>query len=100
MNETRINPTASFKFIFFSLAAATSAPSAWPEHETHTYTPMHSESSYGSRETVSAFDPSFTSEDFARELTAIYASLLESQEPLGAEFEAVWEANIPEMYES
>ncbi len=38
--------------------------------------------------------------DFAREIAEIYAKLLEGQEPLGPEFEAVWDANVRTLYES
>ena len=41
-----------------------------------------------------------TAQDFGREIAAVYASLSEGQEPLGAEFEAVWDANVADLYES
>lgn len=37
---------------------------------------------------------------FASEIAKIYAVLLDGQEPLGAEFEAVWEANVDQLYET
>ena len=30
----------------------------------------------------------------------VYASMLQGQEPLGAEFEAIWDANVAGLYES
>lgn len=32
-------------------------------------------------------------------LAEIYAGLAKDQEPLGAEFEAVWDANVDDLYE-
>jgi hypothetical protein len=40
-----------------------------------------------------------TTANFANGLAAIYASLSERQEPLGPEFEAVWDANVDKLYE-
>lgn len=33
------------------------------------------------------------------DLAAVYASLSEGQQPLGADFEAVWDANAEKLYE-
>ncbi len=38
--------------------------------------------------------------DFERELAGIFASLREGQEPLGPEFEAIWEENLDALYQS
>lgn len=37
-------------------------------------------------------------QEFAAELAKIYADLLAKQQPLGKEFEAVWEANLDKLY--
>ena len=39
-------------------------------------------------------------EEFAREIASVFAALSDAQEPLGAEFEAVWDANEESLYES
>lgn len=49
--------------------------------------------------TVYATPPAATG-DMERELTAIAADLAAKQEPLGAEFEAIWDANADKLYES
>lgn len=41
-----------------------------------------------------------TSHDFAQEIASIFAFLSEGQEPLGAEFEAVWDRNLDSLYQS
>ncbi len=38
--------------------------------------------------------------EFAEKMAAIYSSIAERQEPLGAEFEAVWDANVADLYEA
>lgn len=40
-----------------------------------------------------------TAETFANEIAAVYASLSEEQEPLGKDFEDVWDANVDKLYE-
>lgn len=35
---------------------------------------------------------------FAQEISSVFAELVEGQEPLGPEFEAVWDANVDELY--
>lgn len=68
-------------------------------HRTIELNPTHSLS----EENFVTFFPqtSFVSEvDFAREISKFYANLLEGQEPLGAEFEAVWDENTDILYES
>ena len=37
---------------------------------------------------------------WADSMDQVYDSLLQGQEPLGAEFEAIWDANVAELYES
>lgn len=32
-------------------------------------------------------------------MAPVYDSLLKGQEPLGAEFEAIWDANVADLYE-
>jgi hypothetical protein len=38
--------------------------------------------------------------NFAQEISEIYAALSEGQEPLGAEFEAIWDENVDSLYET
>ena len=37
-------------------------------------------------------------QEFANRMASIYARLLEGQEPLGPEFEAVWDEHATELY--
>ena len=38
-------------------------------------------------------------EEFEAHLAEIYAELAKDQEPLGAEFESVWDAHTDDLYE-
>ena len=44
--------------------------------------------------------PKFRRDVFSGEIAKVYAALSEGQEPLGAEFEAVWDANVDSLYEA
>ena len=33
-------------------------------------------------------------------MAPVYADLMKGQEPLGAEFEAIWDANVADLYEA
>jgi len=46
------------------------------------------------------FEPYVVKESFGQQIAEIYALLLEGQEPLGAEFEAIWDANVDSLYEA
>lgn len=98
MSEMREQPTTSNTLVVCGLVFAAGVHTAWPESEEHNYMVAHNDSSYSSIEKASTFDPSFTDEGFAQEITTIYASLLDGQTPLGAEFETAWEANIDRLY--
>lgn len=54
--------------------------------------------------TISFIDTSSTAEvadaEFAEEIASVFAALSKGQEPLGAEFETVWDANVDTLYES
>lgn len=39
-------------------------------------------------------------QSFANQLATIFASISEGQEPLGPEFEAVWDQNLETLYQS
>ena len=38
--------------------------------------------------------------DFVGKITSFYSELAESQQPLGREFEEIWDANAAYLYES
>jgi hypothetical protein len=69
----------------------------WPAPETPAYLTQRDSS------TFSYFEKSLTlaswAQDFAAGVARVYASLLLGQEPLGAEFEAIWDANVAALYE-
>ncbi|MBL4595955.1 MAG: hypothetical protein JKX99_05195 [Robiginitomaculum sp.] len=83
----------------FSLIAAN--PVSWPEPEGTVYEVPENSPSYSSvTEQARLSTTSLVQNDFVREMSAVYAALSDGQEPLGAEFEAVWDQNIDTLYES
>lgn len=88
--------------IAFNHSMANGQHVSWPVHEDRAYSvPQPTVSSSALVYGLLHFGtPRSTSSDFVREIAALYAALLEGQEPLGAEFEAVWDANVAELYEA
>lgn len=80
---------------------ATGQGVVWPVRDEPIYTvPQHTASYSPCVEDFLTFARRSTRSDFAREIAGLYAALSEGQEPLGAEFEAVWDANVAELYEA
>lgn len=100
MNEIVLSRTVTATAAIVGLNAAIAVGSAtWPAHEP-AYVTSQSKPTFSFFETACAVVPMTSSHDFAQEIAAIFASLSESQEPLGAEFEAVWDANVDALYQS
>lgn len=76
-------------------------PAPWPTHE-FTYKVSQDTPSFSNyiRTLISDYELSVTLQTFASEIGMIYSALSEDQEPLGSEFEAVWDAHLHELYES
>ncbi len=72
----------------------------WPQSETPAYITTHSPSTSGFVEQSLALEMQPAAHNFGEAIATFYATLLEDQEPLGAEFEAIWDANAAELYES
>ena len=81
-------------------AAIATGHATWPDHETPAYVTAHSLRTLGFFENSLTFGKPSATQDFGQEIAAVYASLSGGQEPLGAEFEAVWDANVAQLYES
>ena len=87
--------SATFAVVELNAARVVGAP-VWPSIE----------QSYSLNEAIptnSFFQSSaaeVADEEFAREIASVFATLSEGQEPLGPEFEAVWDANVDVLYES
>ena len=71
----------------------------WPVHES-TYSMNQSSPTFSFFEASCAAEPKMTAHDFAQEVSQIFASLSDGQEPLGSEFEAVWDENLDVLYQS
>ncbi len=86
--------------IVMGLTAAMAAVAAWPDVERPAYFAEHSSATYTSFERAFHLTTPSTGQDFGREIGAVYSALSDGQEPLGAEFEAVWDANAADLYEA
>lgn len=72
---------------------------AWPAGDP-IYVTTRSTSTYSFFQKSVADPRAHTLHDFAKDIASIFAVLSEGQEPLGAEFEAVWDANVDSLYQS
>ncbi|MGR3498801.1 MAG: hypothetical protein ACU0E9_07905 [Limimaricola soesokkakensis] len=80
-------------------AAARPAHTEWPTAEPAYITSQSSPTFSFFEKKLSRSEPA-PAKEFAGKVGSIFAALSEGQEPLGAEFEAVWDANMDDLYES
>jgi len=103
MNEivqNRTSQSAAGTLVFALSAAMATGPVAWPVRDTPIYIVPQTSGSYSPFVEQSLIvAPPAESNLFEREIAGVYASLSEGQEPLGAEFEAIWDANVDSLYE-
>lgn len=72
----------------------------WPDQEEPAYVTTHDRpTSSSSDKSLGLRQPSATV-NFGQVITTIYATLLDNQVSFGAEFEAVWDDNVSQLYES
>ena len=80
-------------------AGSTDSYHQWAKQSNSLYSPHQIESSYSEFINQLKDSPS-PSIDFVGEITDFYSDLAESQQPLGREFEEIWDANAAYLYES
>lgn len=83
--------------------AVTAAPIEipWPSGVPVRYTVTDNSPSYSAiAEQIKSSISDLNSSYFAGRISEFYASLSKGQEPLGFEFESVWDANVDKLYES
>lgn len=95
-----ITASAYFLGIAASLTGATGGGEVWATARDRSYITTHAQSTFSTIENAIHLVPQQPTTDFSTEVTSIYTNLLASQEPLGAEFEAIWDANIGQLYET
>jgi hypothetical protein len=99
MNQIVKSSPLPMNFAVIGLSAALAAGTAnWPVRDTPAYVTPRDGSTFSYFEKSLKFGS--TAQDFADSVARVYASLLQGQEPLGAEFEAIWDANVADLYES
>ena len=89
--------TATAAFVGLN-ATLTIGHAVWPTDEPVYVTTQNIPSFSFFKQSITFSKPENTRE-FAKDITSVFASLSEGQEPLGSEFEAVWDANLAELYE-
>jgi hypothetical protein len=81
-------------------AALAATPAIWPDRARPNFVTTHVGASFSSFEKSLSFAPVSEISKFADQIAAVYAELSDGQEPLGAEFEDIWDANVAILYES
>ena len=100
MNEIVLPRKVSATVAIDGLNATLALGSAsWPAHDP-VYVTTQSIPTFSFFEKSLADTPTTTLHDFAQEIASIFVSLSEGQQPLGAEFEAVWDASVDALYQS
>lgn len=99
-NRNVVGSVGSFAVVGLTAAMA-SGHVCWPVSNKPIYTAERAIASY-SAFTVETLkiQPTSAIPNFAQEISAFYSELTRGQSPLGAEFEAVWDANVDRLYES
>ena len=101
MNEMMASSTPTSVVIILGIAASVAAGTpTWPEPEPPYYRNRQGVSSYSAVESALSDTPDSGAQNFGRDIADVYVLLSEGQEPFGAEFEAVWNANAAYLYES
>lgn len=90
--------TATAAIVGFNAALAVGS-ATWPAHEP-VYQTDQSIPTFSFFEKSLVVAPATNLHDFAQEIASIFADLSDGQKPLGAEFEAVWDANVDLLYQS
>lgn len=99
--QDRPSQTAAGTLVVAFSAAMATGQAHWPVPEVPIYIVPQTAGTYSSFvDKAVIVAPKFSSEIFAREIAQVYAALSDGQEPLGAEFEAVWDANVDSLYEA
>lgn len=82
-------------------AAMSTGQATYPNPARPAYTLNHANSSYSEIYDRAISTASYSQEEnFAQAIAKFYIKLSEGQEPLGTEFEAIWDANLDHLYES
>lgn len=81
-------------------AALATGQLAWAVSNQPSYLVADSSSSYSLVEKSLNISGNAIKPDFAAEVANFYSKLMMVQEPLGAEFERVWDENIDSLYET
>lgn len=94
-----VSPTVAGAVMAFSAAVA-AGPIHWPVQGIPGYVVPQIVGTYSfANERIEIVVPKVGTAGFAKDIAEIYAAFTEGQEPLGRDFEAVWDANVAVLYE-
>lgn len=88
------------KLVVGIAAAIGATHPAWPTRAATSFTLDHSSPSYSTFERSLVFAIAPDNTEFAKIINGIYGELAGAQEPLGAEFEDIWDRHAADLYES
>lgn len=98
--SSALSATINTLWIGAAMLAGLQLPLAnWPETAVPSYSVDRQGSSY-SPLSGNLAPNSITNIEFAQRVARLYANLAEGQEPLGREFEEIWDAHADDLYES
>ena len=80
-------------------AAFAIGQAGWPMHEP-SYITSQNIPTFSFFEKYASFSTATSSHEFVQNIASVFASLSKGQEALGADFEAVWDANVDELYQA
>ncbi len=102
-NSINFPTTATATAIVARIFGMTPNQEDWPKNEL-IYVVQQNAASFSSYESSMLMGRdnmvSAAAQEFSNEIAEIYSALALGQEPLGSEFEAIWDANAIDLYES
>ncbi len=99
MNNLALSGTVSTTAAILGFNAAIAAgEDTWPD-QVQIYVTEQSNPTFSFFEDSVLIIPPTPLHEFANSVANVFASLSEGQEPLGAEFEAIWDENVDLLYQ-
>lgn len=88
-------------FVVGLAAVMTNGEPEWPTQDnTGSYSVAQSASTFSERNLAPTRQSDPQEDDFKLEMASVFASIADNQEPLGKEFEDIWDNNAESLYEA
>ena len=101
IETTHISTPSSTAVALISLSAFVAASPTydqWPKNEKPAYVTTQAPSTFSPFQQDMVISEHDAAERFSEEISSVFAKISAGQEPLGADFEAVWDKNAAELY--